>query len=173
MNLQQKKEVVKDLQERFSKAVFVVQTDYKGLNVDKINVLRKQLKENHIDYQVVKNTLLKRASDGTDVALIKDNFQGPSAVVIAYEDPVAPAKVLTAFAKENQNLQILAGVLRGKVIDATDVKAISELPPRDVLLGQMLATMNAVPTSFVRVLNKVPEGLVNVLTAIKDQKEAA
>jgi large subunit ribosomal protein L10 len=105
--------------------------------------------------------------------LIKDYFKGPSAVAISYEDPVAPAKVLTQFAKDNNKLEIKVGVLNGKVLDAQSIKALASLPSREVLLAQLLSTLNAVPTSFVRVLAEVPRSLLNVLTAIKDQKEAA
>jgi large subunit ribosomal protein L10 len=148
-------------------------TDYKGLDVAAINDLRRKLRESDIEYQVVKNTLLARAAEDTEVALIKDHFKGPSAVAISYDDPVAPAKVLTQFAKDNGKLEIKVGVLNGKVLDAQAIKALALLPSREVMLAQLLATLNAVPTSFVRVLAEVPRSLLNVLTALKDQKEAA
>jgi large subunit ribosomal protein L10 len=138
-----------------------------------MNDLRRKLRESDIEYQVVKNTLLVRAAEDTDVALIKDYFKGPSAVAISYEDPVAPAKVLTQFAKDNDKLEIKVGVLNGKVLDVNAIKALATLPSREVLLAQFLAVLNAVPTSFVRAMAEIPRSLVNVLTAIKDQKEAA
>jgi large subunit ribosomal protein L10 len=107
------------------------------------------------------------------VALIKDHFQGPSAVALSYTDPVAPAKVLTEFAKENKNLEIKIGVMGDNVLDVNRIKALSDLPSREVLLAQLLSAFNGVPTGFVRALNDIPRRLVNVLQAIKDQKEAA
>ena len=92
---------------------------------------------------------------------------------MSYEDPVAPAKVLTQFAKDNPKLEIKVGVLNGKVLDGQAIKALATLPSREVLLAQFLSALNAVPTSFVRVIAEIPRSLVNVLTAIKDQKEAA
>jgi len=173
LKLEAKQQITEDLHDRFARSAIIVLTDYKGLDVTSINDLRRKLRESNIEYQVVKNTLLVRAAEDTEVALIKDHFNGPSAVAISYDDPVAPAKILTQFAKDNNKLEIKAGVLNGKVLDVQAIKALATLPSREVMLAQLLSTINAVPTSFVRVLAEVPRSLLNVLTAIKDQKEAA
>ena len=173
MKLETKKQITEDLHARFEKSAIILLTDYKGLDVTSINDLRRKLREADIEYQVVKNSLLTRASQDTEVAAIQDHFKGPSAVAISYDDPVAPAKVLTQFAKENDKLEIKVGVLNGKVLDVQAIKALASLPSRDVLLAQLLSALNAVPTSFVRAVAEIPRSLVNVLTAIKDQKEAA
>jgi large subunit ribosomal protein L10 len=173
LRLEAKQQITEDLHERFAKSAIIVLTDYKGLDVTSINDLRRKLREANVEYQVVKNSLLVRASEDTEVASIKDHFKGPSAVAISYDDPVAPAKVLTEFAKDNKKLEIKVGVLNGKVLDVQAIKALASLPSREVLLAQFLATLNAVPGSFVRTLAEIPRSLVNVLTAIKDQKEAA
>jgi len=173
LKLEAKQQITEDLHDRFARSAIIVLTDYKGLDVTSINDLRRKLRESNIEYQVVKNTLLVRAAEDTEVALIKDHFNGPSAVAISYDDPVAPAKVLTQFAKDNNKLEIKAGVLNGKVLDVQAIKALATLPSREVMLAQLLSTINAVPTSIVRVLAEVPRSLVNVLTAIRDQKEAA
>jgi large subunit ribosomal protein L10 len=166
-----KKLIAENLKQRFSKSKVVIVTDYKGLDVMAINALRRKLREADVDYQVAKNTLLIRASEGTDVDGIKAYFVGPSAIAISYDDPVSPAKVLTEFAKENQNLEIKAGVMGAKVLDIDAIKSLASLPSREVLLGQVLSAMNGVPTAFVRVLNGVTRNFLNVLTAIRDQKE--
>ena len=173
MKLEEKQQITKDLHDRFARSAIIVVTDYQGLDVASISDLRRKLRESNIEYQVVKNTLLVRAAEGTEVALIKDHFKGPSAVAISYDDPVAPAKVLSQFAKDNNKLEIKVGMLNGKVLDNQAIKALATLPSREVLLAQFLSALNAVPTSIVRVLAEIPRGLVNVLTAIKDQKEAA
>ncbi|MFC1516527.1 50S ribosomal protein L10 [Thermodesulfobacteriota bacterium] len=173
MKLDQKKEIVKALHDKFGRSKIVIVTDYKGLNVTTINDLRRKLREAEIEYKVVKNSLLARASDDTDVALIKDYFIGPSAIALSYDDPVAPAKLLTEFAKENKNLEIKAGILNGKVLDANAIKSLSALPSREVLLGQFLSVLIGVPTSVVRALNDMPQRLLNTLQAIKEHKEAA
>ncbi len=131
------------------------------------------LREAGVEFRVVKNTLLRRASRETSVEVIQESFKGPSGVALSYDDPVAPAKVLTDFAKENENLEIKIGVMDGKVLDLSSIKALSDLPSREVLLGQVLSTMNAVPTGFVRTLGEIPRKMLNVLQAIKEQKEAA
>ena len=173
MKLEAKQQITEDLHDRFARSAIIVLTDYKGLDVTTINDLRRKLRESNIEYQVVKNTLLVRAAENTDIALIKDHFKGPSAVAISYDDPVAPAKVLTQFAKDNKKLEIKVGVLNGKVLDVQAIKALATLPSREVMLAHVLSTLNAVPTSFVRVMAEIPRSLLNVLTAIKDQKEAA
>ncbi|MFZ7127814.1 MAG: 50S ribosomal protein L10 [Desulfobacterales bacterium] len=171
MKLDQKKQIVDDLHDKFARSKVVIVTDYKGLDVARMTDLRRQLRDAGVEYQVVKNTLLVRASEKTDAALIQDLFKGPSAVAMAYDDPVPPAKVLTQFAKDNDKLEIKAGVMNGKVLDLESIKALAKLPSREVLLAQVLMTMNAVPTGLVRALADVPRRLVNVLQAIKDQKD--
>ena len=173
MKLDQKKEIVKALHDKFERSKIVIVTDYKGLNVTTINDLRRKLREAEIEYKVVKNSLLARAADDTDVALIKDYFVGPSAIALSYDDPVAPAKLLTEFAKENKNLEIKAGILNGKVLDVNAIKSLSSLPSREVLLSQFLSVLVGVPTSVVRALNDMPQRLLNVLQALKEQKETA
>ncbi len=173
MKLDEKKKIVENLRERFSRSQVVIVTDYKGLDVTTINDLRRKLRESDIEYQVVKNSLLVRASEETDVALIKDNFKGPSAVALSYDDPVAPAKVLTKFAEQHDKLEIKVGVMKGKVLELNEIKALSALPSREILLGQLLSAMNGVPTAFVRAVSDIPKRLLNVLLAIKEKKEAA
>jgi large subunit ribosomal protein L10 len=173
VNLDEKKRIAKDLNERFSKAAVIIVTDYKGLDVTAINDLRRKLRQEEVEYQVAKNSLLVRASEDTDVALIKDTFKGPNAVAMSYSDPVAPAKILSEFAKDNKVLEIKIGVMDGKILDPDAIKSLAALPSREVLLGTFLSALNNVPTGFVRTLAEIPRQLLNVLQAVKDQKEAA
>jgi len=173
MNLEEKKQITENLHEKFSRSKVVIATDYKGLNVEAISDLRKKLREFEIEYRVVKNTLLERASEDTEAALIKDKFKGPTAIALSYKDPVAPAKILVKFAETNKNLIIKAGVLNGKVLDFNSIKALSTLPSRELLIGQLLSAMNGVSASFVRTLAGVPKKFMYVLQAIKTRKEAA
>jgi len=173
LNLAEKKKIVDNLNQRLSKSIIVILADYKGLDVATINSLRRELQENNIEFQVVKNSLLVRASEQTDVNLIKDRFKGPSAVALSYDDPVAPAKILTRFAKDHDALEIKVGVLDGKVLELNEIKTLSALPSREELLAKLLATFNAVPASFVRTLNEIPKKLLYVLVSVKEQKEAA
>lgn len=173
MNLAEKKKIVDDLNQRFSKFAIVIVSDYKGLDVSTINALRRKLKGENIEFQVVKNSLLTRASEQTDMDLLKDHFKGPNAVALSYDDPVAPAKILTDFAKENKALEIKVGVMNGKVLELNEIKALSGLPSREDLLAKLLAAFNAVPESFVRTLNEIPKKMLYLLSAVKEQKEAA
>jgi len=168
-----KQHIVEELHDKFTRSKVLILTDYMGLNVEDMNALRSKLRESEIEYKVVKNTLLRCAAEGTDAAQIIDSFKGPSAVALSYDDPVAPAKVLTDFAKDHDKLEIKIGAMEGKVLDATAIKALSRLPSREVLLAKLLSVMVAVPTGFVTALSGVPRNFLNVLQAIKDQKEAA
>jgi large subunit ribosomal protein L10 len=173
VNLEEKKRIAQNLNERFSKAAVIIVTDYKGLDVTAINDLRRKLRQEEVEYQVAKNSLLIRASEDTDVALIKDTFKGPNAVAMSYDDPVASAKILSDFAKDNKVFEIKVGVMDGKVLDVNAIKSLADLPSHEVLLGSFVSMLNNVPTGFVRTLAEIPRQLLNVLQAVKDQKEAA
>lgn len=173
MRLSEKEAIVQELHERLANAQIAIVTDYKGLDVETFSKLRRELKEAGADIQVVKNTLLRRASEGTGAEAIKDYFKGPSAICFSETDPVAPAKVITKFAEDNDKFEIRVGALEGKEISISELEALAKLPSREQLLAQVLSAMNAVPTGLVNVLSGVPRALVNVLSAIKDQKEAA
>ncbi len=173
MNIEQKKNIVAAMHISFTNAQTVILTDYKGLNVTAMNALRRKLRQGGVEYRVVKNSLLARASENTDVAIIKDYFKGPSGVAYCEHDPVAPAKILMAFIRENKALEIKTGVMNGKILDPAAIIALSALPSRDILLGQVLAAMNGVPSAFVRVISGVTSQFLNVLTALKKQKENA
>lgn len=173
MNLEEKKRIVEELHARLSRSKIAILTDYKGLNVAAINELRSKLREAQVEYKVVKNSLLTRAAKETDVALIEKDFTGPSAIALSYDDPVAPAKVLTAFADSNEALGIKIGVLNGRVLDLGAITALSKLPAREVILAQLLSSIASIPTSLVRTLNEVPRRFLSLLHAVKEQKEAA
>lgn len=173
LRLEEKQQIVEDLHGRFAKASLVVLTEYKGLNVAEASDLRRRLRQAGADFKVAKNTLLARAAEGTPVEGVRVEFQGPGAVAIGYADPVAPAKILTQFADEGKKLKIRLAVLDGRRIGPEEVKALAELPSREVLLAQALAAMAAVPASFVRVLAGVPRSLLTVLQAIGEKKGAA
>ncbi|OGR10407.1 MAG: 50S ribosomal protein L10 [Desulfobacterales bacterium RIFOXYA12_FULL_46_15] len=173
MNISQKKEVVERLAKEFKESEISILVDYKGLNVLKMTELRAQLRKEGIRIEVIKNSLMARASEGTDTALMKDFFKGPNALILSKKDPVAPAKILINFVKDNEKLEIKAGALSGKLLSPEEIKQLAKLPSKEELLGQLVYTLNAVPTSFVNVLSGVPRAFVNVLNAIKDQKEAA
>ena len=173
MDRKEKEQFVADLHDRLEKAEGTFLVEYKGLDVETTNRLRGELRKVGTEFQVVKNRLLKLASRETDTASIEDQMTGPSAIALTYEDLVAPAKVLVDFAKDHKRLKIKSGQISGKAVDMEAVKRLAALPGREVLLAQTLAVMQAVPASFVRLLNGIPVQLMNVLRAIEQQKEAS
>jgi large subunit ribosomal protein L10 len=171
LNRDQKIDVISALNEAFSKAKFAVVADYRGLKVTELEKLRKNLRENDAQIQVAKNTLLRLAVKGTPCEGLSDSFTGTTAVAVGFKEPVGPAKALATFASEFNAFIIRSAVLDGKVLSVEDVVSLSKLPSREELLAKLLGTMNAVPTSFVRVLSAVPQKLLYALSAIKEQKE--
>lgn len=171
MNREEKAAVVADLSGKFEKAKIAIVTDYRGLTVSKLEELRRDLKKNNAEIRIAKNTLLRRAVQGTSFEVMQDELQGTTALTVSYEDPVAPAKILTEFAKNNPELVIRTGVLDGQSLTIEDLKALSSLPSREVLLAKVLSVMQAVPTSLVQVLSAVPRSFVYTVQAIKEKKE--
>ena len=169
----QKAEIIEGLKDRVARASIAVVTDFKGLTVEEVTALRVKLREQGVDYQVVKNTLARIALTDSPHDSIKERFKEQCAIAFGYDDPVAAAKALVDYAKTNKKFVVRFASLQGKVIDGEGVKSLSTLPSKPQLLAQVLGTMNAVPTNFVSVLANVPRGMLNVLTALKDKKEAA
>ena len=165
-----KEEIVTDLKDRLSRSRIAILTDYKGLSVAEANKLRDELRKVDVEFRVAKNSLMKLAIKGSNMEGLGPHLKGPRAVAMSYEDPVGPAKVLTEFAKGNEKLEIVAGVLVDKVISQEDVKDLAKLPSREELIAKLLGTMQAVPAGFVRVLAAIPQKLLYALTAIRDQK---
>ncbi|MDH3328291.1 MAG: 50S ribosomal protein L10 [Desulfobulbaceae bacterium] len=171
MNRDEKVSKVGALNETFSKAKFAVVTDYRGLKVTEIEKLRQELKKNDALFQVAKNSLLKLAVKDTEYEILSEYFTGTTAIAVSFEEPVASAKALSAFAKEYEAFSIRSAALDGSVLSADDIIALSKLPGKEELLAKLLGTMAAVPTGLVRVLSGVPRTFVYALQAIKEQKE--
>lgn len=171
LNIEGKTQVVAEIREKFGKSTGVVLADYRGLTVAQVTQLRAKLREAGVEYRVLKNTLVKRAANGVGVEGLDPFLEGPTALAFS-ADPVAPAKILSEFAKNNKNFQIKAGVLEGKVIGADEVKALAELPPREVLLAQVLRGMQAPLVGMANVLQGPIRKLGYALEAIRKAQEA-
>lgn len=172
MDRLEKEQLVSDLRSRLEKAQGTFLVHYQGLKVDDMNRLRNELRDTGSEFQVVKNRLLKLACKGTETESLKDHMEGPSAIALTYEDVIGPAKTLVDFAKDFEKLIIKIGQISGREVNADAVKQLAKLPGREVLLSQVLASMQAVPAGFVRVLGGIMSQLLNVLKAIEQQKEA-
>lgn len=173
MQRKEKEALVAHLHERFKEAKAAILTDFTGLNVEQITHLRRTLRKNAAEYTVVKNTLLRRASQDTDIELLAEHFVGPIAIALAYEDPVAPAKILTEFSKEQPILEVKAGLVTGMVLTPQDIKALASLPSREVLLAKLLSLLKFPHTRLVQVLNNPVQSLVSTLAGVKETKEKA
>lgn len=171
MDRKTKEQVVSELHQKIQKANLGVLTSFSGMNVEKMEALRRELRKVDAEWKVAKNTLLRIASDGTDFSVMADYFKWPVAVVFGYKDPVAPAKVLVEFAKKNPEMEIKVGVLDKKLLTKNDLTMLAELPGREVLLGKLVSVMAAVPTSLVTVLSGVPRSFVQVLSAYSEKKK--
>ena len=171
MNRDNKQELVTEMHERLARAKAVFLADFRGMDVGKATTLRNELRSASVEYKVFKNTLLDRASQGTDMECLSPYLTGPTAIAISYDDPVSAAKVLSKFAKDPQGKFVLkVGVLSGKLLDVKQIQALAELPSREVLLAKMLGSMQAPATNFVGVLAALPGSLVRALDAIRAQK---
>jgi len=172
LNLEGKKEVVAEVSERLAKAQTVVLAEYRGLPVEQITVLRSQARASGVYLRVLKNTLARRAVQGTPFEKLADQMVGPLAYGIS-EDPVAAAKVLHAYAKGNEKLVIKGGAMPNQVLTAKEVGSLATMPGREQLLATLLGTMQAPVAKFVQTLNEVPSKFVRALAAVRDQKEKA
>lgn len=170
--LKQKQEVVKELTERIRESKGIVLADYRGLTVEQDTELRVALRKAGVDYRVVKNTLTRFAMKENGLDAIDTHLNGPTAIAMS-GDPVAPAKVLAEYSKKYEKLELKAGVVEGRIIDVDGVKALADLPSREVLVAKVLGGFNAPITGFVNVLNGNIRGLVVALNAIAEKRAEA
>ena len=149
--------VVAEISEAIKDAQSVVLVDYRGLTVEQDTALRKQLREAGINYKVYKNTMMNFAFKGTDFEALAPYLNGPSAVAISTTDATAPARELAKFAKTANKLEIKAGVVEGTLYDADGMKAVADIPSRDVLLGRLFGSMQSPIANFARVIKQIAE----------------
>lgn len=169
----EKAAVVEELRARFAGSKAAVVAEFRGLTVAQATRLRRALREAGVEYHVVKNTLAAIAARQAGLEGIDQLLVGPTAVAFAAEDPVAPARALSDFARDHEQLKIRGGVLEGKVIDLATVKALAALPRREVLLARVLGGMQAPLYGFQAVLTGTLRNFVYALEAIRKQKEEA
>lgn len=171
--LNRKKEQVEEIKEHIANAQAMVLVDYRGLNVAELTELRSKYRDAGIEYKVYKNTMLRFAFTDSELEDFNEHLVGPNAIAFGFEDPVSVAKITNDFAKENEKLEIKAGIVDGKVIGVEGVQNLANLPSKEELLGQVVRGLNAPIQGFANVLSGNLKGLVTVLSAIKDEKEKA
>lgn len=171
LRLEDKKLIVADLSEQAADALSAVVADYRGLTVTEMTELRKQAREMAVYLRVTRNTLAKRAVQGTEFECLNDALVGPTLIALSKEDPGAAARLFKEFAKEHEKLEVKALAIGGKAYGAEDIDVLAKLPTREQALSTVAQLLQAPATKLVRTLNEVPGKLVRTLAAIKEQKE--
>lgn len=164
--LSEKKQIVSELKDKLSRAAAGVLVDYRGLTVGQDTDLRNKLRVADVEYKVVKNTLTRFAILEAGFDELDPSLHGPTSLALSFTDPVAPAKILSEFAKKNKKLEIKAGFVEGRVIGLDEIKALAALPSREVLIAKALGGFNAPISGFANVLSANIRGLVIALNAV-------
>lgn len=152
-----KQEAVEVVAAKLRESTTTVVADYRGLNVAQVTELRKQLREAGVEFQVLKNTLVRRATESADLAGLNEILTGPTAIAFSKDDAIAPAKILNDFSKKNEALQLKGGVVEGRIVGAEEIKALAELPSREGLLSMLLSVLQAPMRGFALAVKAVAE----------------
>ena len=171
MNRTEKEQVIGELHEKMAKAKAAIVAEPKGLTVAVVTDLRKKLRDAKVDYRIVKNTLAARAAKGTPVEPVAEQFRGPTALVMSYDDVVTPAKLLADFMKDRENFKIRGAVVDGRVIDAKGVQALAKLPGLQELRQQIAAMIAQPATKLARIIGTPGQQLARVVAARREQLE--
>jgi len=169
LNLDEKKAIVAEVSAQVGNAQAIIMAEYRGIEVGQMTQLRAKARESGIYFRVIKNSLVRRAVEGTPYAGLSEHMVGPLAYGIS-SDPVAAARVLHDFSKNNEKFVIKVGAMGEKIMSFDDVKALASLPSREELIAKLLGTMQAPVAKFVRTLNEVPTKFVRGLAAVRDSK---
>ena len=169
LSLEQKQAMVSEVSAKLKGAQAVIVAEYRGLDVGRVTQLRSKARKSGLYLRVLKNTLARRAVQGTPFEKLTESMTGPLMYGIA-SDPVAGAKVLSEFAKDNELFVIRGGAMPGSVMSAKDIKALALLPSREELLAKLMGTMQAPIAKLVRTMNELPARFVRTLAAVRDAK---
>lgn len=173
LNFEQKKAVVAEIAEVASGAMSAIAAEYHGLTVDKMTELRAKARESGVYLRVVKNTLARRAVEGTDFACMQEGMVGPLVLAFSQQDPGSAARVIKDFAKENKQLDVKLISIGGKLLPPSDIEVLAKMPTYEQSISMLMAVMKAPVEKLTRTLNEVPGKLVRTVAAIRDAKEAA
>lgn len=170
--LKAKTQNVEEIKEKIKDAESIILVDYRGLDVEQLTQLREQYRKAGVEYKVYKNTMMRFAFKDSGFEGFNEYLKGPSAVAFGYDDPVQAAKITSEFAKDNENLEIKAGIVDGKIIGIDQVNDLASLPSKEVLIAQALGGFNAPIQGFANVLQGTIRSLAIVLNAVAETKEA-
>ncbi|MFL2529623.1 MAG: 50S ribosomal protein L10 [Candidatus Azotimanducaceae bacterium] len=171
IGLEDKAAIVAEVNETATRALSAVMADYRGVSVDNMTALRQQAREAGVHVRVIRNTLAKRAFQGTEFECLNEALLGPNILAFSLEDPGAGARVFKDFAKENDSFEIKALSIGGKMLPPEQIDVLAKLPTRDQALSILMSVMQAPITKLARTLNDVPGRVVRVLAAVRDQKQ--
>ena len=166
----EKEALIKELNEKFSRAQTAIVAEFSKLNVETVTKLRKKFRDGKVDYKVLKNTLAKRAAKGTPVEVIAEDFVGPVAIAISYDDVIAPAKILVDFVKDLESIKVRSASVQGKRVNAQGVKDLAKMPGLPELRAQLLGMLNQPAGKLVRTIAAPGAQLARVLQANVDKQ---
>ncbi len=152
-----KQPIVEEISGIIKDAASVVLVNYSGLTVEQDTIIRKELREAGVQYKVYKNTMMKRAFEGTDCECLTQHLEGTNALAVSATDATAPTRILAKYAKQYPALELIAGVVEGNYNDQAGIQALSSIPSREELLGKLLGSIQSPITNFARVLNQIAE----------------
>ncbi len=173
LGLEDKKAIVAEVNEAAADALSLVVADSRGCTVDEMTGLRKQAREVDVTLRVVRNTLARRAVSGTEFECAQEAFVGPTILAFSMEDPGAAARIFKDFAKGNDNFEVKALAVGGRLLGAEQLDVLAKLPTREQALSQLMSVMQAPVAKLVRTMNEVPGKLVRTIAAVRDQKQDA
>ncbi len=162
--------MVSEFKEKFERAKGVIFTEYRGLTVKEISALRGRLREAGLEYRVIKNTLIRIAAEGTPVSNAKEFFSGPVGLAVGYDDPVLLAKKIIEFSKTNEKLKIKGGVIEGGLYGPEQIRTISELPAREILLSMLVGAIQSPLSKCATLLNATVARFIYAMEALKNKK---
>lgn len=165
----EKEELIKELSEKFGKAQAAIVAEFTKMNVATVTDLRKKFREANVEYKVLKNTLAKRAAKGTSIEQLSDDFVGPVAIALAYGDVIAPAKIMSAFLKDKENVKIKSAVVQGQKTNAAGIEQLAKLPGLNDLRAKLAGLINQPATLLVRTLQAPHSQVARVIAARGEQ----
>ncbi len=172
LSLEQKKAIVADVAEIAASAHSAVAAEYAGLSSNDMNDLRSEARKGGVYLRIVKNSLAKRAVEGTEYACMSETFTGPLILAFSQEDPGSAARVIKAFAKEHDKLVVKSLSVGGQLLPAADIERLASLPTKDQAISMLMSVMQAPITKLARTINEVPGKMVRTFAAVRDQKAA-
>ncbi len=173
LNFEQKQAIVAEVAEVASSAYSAVVAEYRGLTVDEMTLLRREARNQGVYLRVVKNTLARRAVEGTEFECLADSLKGPLVLAFSQEEPGSAGRVIKDFAKDHENLKVSMLAIGGKKLEASQIDVLAKMPTYDQAVSMLMSVMQAPATKLAQTLNEVPGKLVRTVAAIRDAKEAA